>query len=100
MLKKQGIDTYLASNGRESIQYIKKQKFDLVFMDITMPDMDGYETTRKIREITLNTPIVACTAHAFDQDRDKAEKAGMNDFIRKPYKYEEVFCVLKRWLPS
>jgi len=89
MLGKFGFDSYAAQNGVEALELLEKNKFDVILMDIQMPEMDGFETTRRIRNqssglIDPNIPIIAMTAYAMDKDRDKCLKAGMDDYISKP----------------
>lgn len=80
-----------ATNGLEAIEILKKQNFDIILMDIQMPEMDGIEATKIIRkDLKLNTPIIALTANAFKSEIDKCKKVGMNDYITKPYD-ENVF---------
>lgn len=81
-----------ATNGYEAIEILKQRRFDLVLMDIQMPEMDGVEATQYIREVLhLTLPVVALTANAFKHDIDLYMKSGMNDFLIKPYKEEELF---------
>jgi CheY-like chemotaxis protein/nitrogen-specific signal transduction histidine kinase len=102
MLKKSGLQADLASNGKEAVQAIEKRHYDLIFMDIQMPEMDGLEATRIIRmiESEQNTPIVALTAHTRQEDRDSCFDAGMNDFLPKPLNRQEVERILQHWLPK
>ncbi|HAF30114.1 MAG TPA: hypothetical protein DCG75_13820 [Bacteroidales bacterium] len=72
------------SNGKDAVKIIEKNKIDLIFMDIRLPDIDGYETTRRIREIDSKVKIIAQTAYALQNDREKAIAAGCNDYITKP----------------
>ena len=89
---KLGHEIDIASTGAEVLSALEKQEYDLVFMDCQMPDLDGYETTRRIREIGQQTDrefyrdirIIAMTAHAMQGDRQKCLDAGMNDYISKP----------------
>lgn len=102
MLAKLGFDCSTAMNGVEALTALKTSHFDLVFMDIQMPEMDGYETTRQIRSqstSTLNPAviIVAMTAHASKSDRNRCLNVGMNDFLTKPVRLEELDKVLKRY---
>ncbi|MBU1950692.1 MAG: response regulator [Candidatus Eisenbacteria bacterium] len=82
---------------------LEQKKYDLVFMDVQMPEMDGFEATRIIRsgdtEIEDPTlPIIAMTAHSLMGDREKCLKAGMNDYVSKPVQPKELSAVLGRWI--
>jgi len=84
-----GFDT--ASNGTEALQKLRTNSYDLVLMDIQMPQMDGYTATRQIRHhLKINTPIVAMTAHAMAGEREKCLRAGMNEYIAKPINEEQL----------
>jgi PAS domain S-box-containing protein len=98
----------IANNGREAVEAVERSCFDLVLMDIQMPDMDGCEATRRIRELeraefattadsALHLPIIAMTAGAMKEDRDKALAAGMDDYISKPVEPDMLYGVLKKW---
>ncbi len=95
-----GMITEIASNGKEALNAIESQQYDLVLMDIQMPEMDGYQTTRSIREnISLDQlPIVAMTAHALSDEKGKCLAAGMNDYITKPIVPEKLYDVLSNWI--
>lgn len=100
MLSKAGCDVQLVSNGLEAVRAVSRQRFDIVFMDISMPVMDGLEATRRIRALNgeaSHTPIVAMTANAFPEDRDKCLKAGMNDFMAKPISADRLLERVARW---
>lgn len=93
----------IANNGYEVIKLISNQSYDLILMDCQMPEMDGYEATKKIRRLkTLgkrnSTPIIAMTAHALKGDRELCLKAGMNDYITKPINIPELEKALARWI--
>ena len=82
-----------AANGKEAVELVKQHKFDLVIMDIQMPEMDGYQATRLIRNLPLDkafVPVIAVTAHATDAERIKCMECGMNDYLSKPYRAEEL----------
>lgn len=100
MLKKSGLPADVAANGKEAIEAVEKQHYDLVFMDIQMPEMDGLEATRQIRKKSCGDtiPIVALTAHTLKEDREKCFEVGMNDFISKPLNAAELAKILKTWL--
>ena len=99
MLTKAGFKVYLASNGQEAVNIImeRPKDFDLVFMDIQMPVMDGFEATAAIRKAGFhNLPIVAMTAHAMKGYRQKCIDAGMDDYVTKPIKKDEVIAVIEK----
>jgi signal transduction histidine kinase/PleD family two-component response regulator len=102
MLHRNGCQVDLASNGVEGVELFKKNQYDLIFMDCLMPEMDGYETTQIIREIERSnvrrqrTPIVALTAHAFEEVADRCFQVGMDEFMTKPFKIAQLEMVLDR----
>ncbi len=103
MLEKMGCRVTPAGNGLEAVNLIKQSRFDLVFMDCNMPEMDGFEATRVIRTLEKNkqfpkTPIVAFTAFAMKGDDEKCYAAGMDDYITKPIKKQVMVDVLEKWL--
>jgi CheY-like chemotaxis protein len=94
LLRKWNIEHFFAHNGREAYEMCQEDHYDLVLMDIQMPEMDGYEACHAIRELPgLNnrTPIIALTASAMLSQRDKAFNAGMNDYLSKPFKPLQLF---------
>ncbi len=95
-----GINVDLANNGEEALSSVEKTHYDAVLMDAQMPVMDGYEATRKIREIPSfkQLPIIAMTANALKGDREKCLAAGMNDYISKPIDPKQLYSVLKQWV--
>jgi signal transduction histidine kinase/DNA-binding response OmpR family regulator len=95
MLKRLGYKADVATNGVEVLQALKKKPYDVVLMDVQMPEMDGLEATRRIRGSGLNTRIIAMTAHALEGDRDECLQAGMNEYITKPISMEELRKVLE-----
>jgi two-component system sensor histidine kinase/response regulator len=98
MLEKLGHSVVVANNGREAIEKLGEQEFDLVFMDVQMPELDGMAATGEIRESEQATgkhiPIVAMTAHAMQGDREKCLESGMDDYISKPIRRKELASVL------
>lgn len=90
MLEKEGFDITVAGNGIEAVEAIREKKFDVVLMDVQMPEMDGYTATKEIRRLEVDnekisrTPIIAMTAHASPHDRNVSLSAGMDDFMSKP----------------
>ncbi|MCG7495704.1 ATP-binding protein [Vibrio sp. Of7-15] len=100
MLSKMGHEVVLAENGQVAFELFTEQSFDLVFLDCLMPVLDGYETAKKIREWESSEcfcPIVAVTASALQETKDKCHDAGMNDFITKPLKVDEITRALEKW---
>ena len=91
-----GVEAALAESGDEVLYLLKTQPFDLIFMDVSMPGMDGYETTRRIRQDGShdNLVIVALTAHAITGERERCLAAGMNDYLSKPFDLEDIQRIL------
>jgi CheY-like chemotaxis protein len=101
LLTKAGYRVEIANNGKETIEKLtaSPDAFDLILMDVQMPEMDGLEATRQIRKLGFHTlPIVAITAHAMKGDRDACIEVGMNDYISKPIKREVVFEIVEKWV--
>jgi len=118
LLKKIGISPDVVCNGKEAVEAVRNKKYDLVLMDIQMPEMDGIEATKRIRnyeseirnenlkvknqkkisDSRLSIPIIAMTANATTQDREKCFAAGMNNYLSKPVQPEELFNAVKRVL--
>ena len=101
IMEKAGLVVKIANNGLEALDMIAAEDFDLVLMDIQMPEMDGLEATRRLREDPRFTslPVVAMTAHAMSGDREMSLEAGMNDHITKPINLPELFSTLAKWVP-
>ncbi|GFE91656.1 PAS domain-containing hybrid sensor histidine kinase/response regulator [Steroidobacter agaridevorans] len=103
LLAKLGCEVEFAENGRIACERTSQHDYDLIFMDCQMPEMDGYEATRAIREReqaeNRHTPIIALTANAMSQDRDRCLEAGMDDYITKPYSATDFERTLQRWCP-
>lgn len=102
-LERMGIKGEIASNGKMALQRVAKETFDLILMDLHMPDMDGFAVTRAIRngeagENTRNVPIVAMTASALIGDREECLKVGMNDYLTKPVRIRQLAAVLETQL--
>ena len=99
LLEQAGMAVEIASNGFTALEMAETNDYDLIFMDIQMPDLDGLEVTRRIRERrgAEELPIVAMTAHALSEDRQKSLAAGMNDHMTKPIDPEELLALLIKW---
>lgn len=105
VLKKIGLDSDLATNGQEAVEALEKEDYDLVFMDMQMPVMNGLEATLAIRApnssvINHTVPIIAVTANAMEDDLEKCLEVGMTDFTTKPIERKKLVNVLERWLPK
>ena len=103
MLMLYGLDPVVVGHGVEAINRIEQQRFDLILMDVQMPDLDGYEVTARIRQYERQVglarqPIVAITAYARQEDRQACLQAGMDDHLTKPIDQERLLTVLQRWL--
>jgi len=97
-LKKMGYKTDIAKNGQEALEIVSDTNYDLIFMDVQMPVMDGLEATRMIRLCLNEQPvIIAMTANAMQGDRQECLQAGMDDYISKPIKIEEMNKMLEQW---
>jgi len=102
-LNKLGYRVDVAVNGKEAIETASKKDYDLIFMDIQMPEMDGLQATKMIRLNEIATkkhvPIVALTAHAMESDREKCLFAGMDDYLSKPPPLNKISAILNQWIP-
>lgn len=103
MLKQWGYQADLAENGAEAVRALASRPYHLVLMDVEMPVMDGYEATRRIRAedsdvLDRNIPIIAMTAHAMKRDLDLCLTVGMNDYMTKPIRYNELAVILEKFL--
>jgi len=100
ILEKNGFETFLASNGRDGVNAALKQRPDLIIMDMSMPEMDGWTATGLIKkeEQTKAIPVIAVTAHALPGDRQRAMDAGCDEYITKPMDLDELVEVIKYWV--
>jgi PAS domain S-box-containing protein len=96
-----GLKTEIAVNGQEAVDMIAESNgFDLIFMDVQMPVLNGLDATVRLREMNINTPIIAMTANALKGDREVCIAAGMNDYIGKPVKMNDLEDILLKWLKA
>jgi CheY-like chemotaxis protein len=107
LLEKHGHRVTVAGNGREALQALAAEMFDVVLMDVQMPEMDGLEATAAIRRLEADrgathprVPIVAMTAHALSGDRERCLAAGMDDYVAKPIQARQLLDVIGRALPN
>ncbi|HDS1681758.1 TPA: response regulator [Pseudomonas putida] len=102
MLRSLGMDVSVAHDGLQAVEQVRQQPFAAVLMDCRLPQVDGYEATRRIRLLPAcgQLPIIALTANALQGDRERCMAAGMNDYLSKPFRRTELQRVLQRWLPG
>jgi len=104
LLEKRGHTVVLAQNGREALEALEKRHFDIVLMDVQMPEMDGFEATKRIREKEqasgTHQPIIALTAHAMQGDEERCLAGGMDGYVTKPIKLEDLFSVIEKVVPG
>jgi CheY-like chemotaxis protein len=103
VLNKMGFSVIGAVNGKEALVQLEAHTPCLIFMDINMPEMDGFETTRHIRRLNNSkseTPIVALTADAMKEDKERCLEAGMNNFLAKPFRLDEVKTLLEAYVQA
>lgn len=104
-LRKHNFNVTAVVNGNEALEIAKNKKFDLILMDIMLPEMDGYEITIEIRKFEKENneknpvPIIALTANALDNDRNKCYEAGMNEYLSKPFTSEELISAIQKFIP-
>ncbi len=100
VLEKQGHQVTVAADGRQALAALDRAHFDVVLMDVQMPEMDGFETTAAIRArergTSMHLPIIAMTAHAMQGDRERCIGAGMDSYISKPLKVQELIELLEK----
>jgi two-component system, sensor histidine kinase and response regulator len=100
ILEKRGYSVTVAGNGREALAALQKEEFDLILMDVQMPEMDGFETTAAIRQTEKQSgkriPIVAMTAHALKGDEERCLAGGMDGYVSKPIRTNELFATIER----
>ena len=97
MLVKRGHEVFVASNGREAADAVRNREYDVVLMDIQMPEMDGFEATHAIRALPRgkDLPIIGLTAHALSGERERCISHGMTDYLAKPFKAHELFALVE-----
>jgi CheY-like chemotaxis protein len=102
LLQNLGYLATLANNGREVLDMLQREHYDIILMDCQMPEMDGYETTRRIRTLTNQAQprIIAMTANAMRGESEKCLEAGMDDYMSKPVRLDTLREMLVRWTPA
>ncbi len=92
-----GVYTIIAENGKEGIEKYKQEKCDLIFTDIKMPDMDGFQLVKMIREFDSDVPIVICSGFIDDNNKKKIFDCGANSYIEKPFKLQNLKNILQQY---
>jgi CheY-like chemotaxis protein len=103
MLQNAGVSCIVADSGEQVLELLGTEKFELILMDVGLPGIDGIETTRRIRALDApfaDIPIIALTAYAFTEDKQRCLDAGMNDYVRKPIDRDELFAAIRRQLQA
>jgi two-component system sensor histidine kinase/response regulator len=100
LLKRLGLQVTIAEDGNQAVQKALSKQFDLIFMDIEMPNMSGYEATKAIRKEGLKTPIIALTAYAMKGDDEKCIVAGCDDYVSKPIEHKKLLQILSKFLSA
>lgn len=100
MLSRLGLDTIVAHDGKQAVDLIRDNQYDIILMDCQMPVMDGFEATAQIRQQLNKIPIIALTANATEDDRTQCLNAGMDDFLSKPYSLDQLQQKILQWLPT
>ncbi|MBW8039353.1 MAG: response regulator [Planctomycetes bacterium] len=100
LLKRKGLDVTVVENGKDAVDKALAQSFDLIFMDIQMPKMNGYDATKSLRKNGVTIPIVALTAHAMKGDKQKCLSAGCSDYLAKPLNREKLVQIIRKYLSS
>jgi len=105
MLERLGLEVVMAEDGKEALERLADEAFEVILMDCQMPVMDGYLATTRLREIERaagkrRTPVIALTANAFSGDVERCLAAGMDDHLAKPFAIEQLHAIIKRWMPA
>ena len=105
-LKKLNCDITPVSNGKEALEIFKNNSFDLILMDIMLPEMNGYEITteirkfEKLREVKNPVTIIALTANTYENDKEKCISVGMNEYLSKPFSAQQLIKTIEKFIPA
>ena len=101
ILQRAGFNIDLVDDGSEALEAHRTKPYDMILMDCQMPVMDGFEASRQIRQLDQPQPvIIAVTANALVGERERCLKAGMNDYLSKPFQAEQLVALVKKWVPN
>ncbi|MFO8234506.1 MAG: response regulator [Bacteroidales bacterium] len=92
-----GLHITIVENGNNCITEARNHAYDIILMDIEMPQKNGYETTRELREKGINVPVIAVTSNTWKEERIKSKQSGMNDFLPKPVNRKKLEKIIKYW---
>ncbi len=98
-LKSTGASVDIVSDGKQGVARAREQHFDVILMDIQMPEMDGHQATQALRKLEYSGPIIALTAHALAEERTRCFQSGFNDYLTKPIRKDDLIAVLSRYMP-
>ncbi len=98
LMEQMGFGLTIVDNGQAAVEFLEQEKVDLILMDCQMPHMDGFRATALLRAKGIETPVIALTAYARDEDEEQCLAAGMNDFLSKPFRQSEMRAMLQKWL--
>jgi CheY-like chemotaxis protein len=89
-----------ANTGAKALELAKTQRYDLILMDIQLPDISGIDITKQLRALGITTPIIATTAYSFDDERHGFIAAGMNDVLAKPFRQQQIADAIQHWVKT
>jgi CheY-like chemotaxis protein len=98
MMRKRNLEVFWAQTGRQSIEYCRQHQFGLILMDIKMPEMNGYDAIKQLREMGINCPVIAQTAYARPEDEETALRMGFDAYVSKPIDRNKLLSFLDKYL--
>lgn len=98
ILEKMGLETKIVDNGSDAIEFTRRHAVSMVLMDCQLPEMDGFSTTKRLRKVGVEVPIIALTAYFQDDIREQCLLSGMNDVLNKPFRQSEIAAMIRKWL--
>ena len=100
LLRRVGLQTIIAEDGLQALDRVHQQKFDLILMDMQMPNMNGFQTTKALRKLGIDTPIIALTARVLKTDQQECLQAGCDAYLAKPIDHQKLYSTLEEYLPG